>query len=334
MASQPTSRRPNHPPSADHRARRVVIAGGTGLIGRALTTSLLRDGIEVDVLTRNLNAAGNRVIEGVRAVGWDPSDPAGIAPLALALAGSDAVVNLSGIPVGPLPWTPGRRRAIVASRVGTTDRLVDAIGALGSTARPGALVCAAGIDGYTGLDTSPATESTDTARTPGFLAQLGREWEAAAERAAPLGVRVVMVRTAFVLARGSDLLRLLALPVRLGLGGRYGDGRQWFSWIHLDDLVAVYRRAIDDPTLDGPVNATSPEPSRQRDVAAALGRVLHRPTWLPLPGWVLRLALRGQATLLLGSRRAVPDRLLEAGFEFAYPDLDTALVDTLAPRGR
>jgi uncharacterized protein len=336
MGGRASTRAHDDPPGGGPPSRRVVIAGGTGLIGRALTISLLRDGIEVDVLTRDVKAGAHRLIDGARAVGWDPADPAGVAPLSRVLAGANAVVNVSGVPVGPLPWTPGRKRAIVASRVGTTDRLTEAIVSLEATARPPALVCAAGIDGYTGLDATPATESTDTSLTAGFLAQLGRDWEAAAERAALLGVRVVMVRTAFVLARDSDLLRLLALPVRLGLGGRYGDGRQWFSWIHLDDLVAIYRRAIDDATLAGPVNAASPEPSRQRDVAVALARVLHRPNWLPVPAWLLRLGLRGQATLLLGSRRVVPARLLETRFHYAYPDLNAALEDALGPidRGR
>ncbi|HEX4897254.1 MAG TPA: DUF1731 domain-containing protein, partial [Candidatus Limnocylindrales bacterium] len=150
-----------------------------------------------------------------------------------------------------------------------------------------------------------------------------------AERARPLGIRVVTVRTSFVLARKGGLLSLLALPVRLGLGGRYGSGEQWFSWIHLDDLVGVYRRAIDDTTIDGPLNAAAPDPRRQREVATVLARVLRRPSWLPVPGWLLRLVLRGEATLLLGSRRVMPARLLAAGFRFSHPDLEDALRDAL-----
>jgi uncharacterized protein (TIGR01777 family) len=208
-------------------------------------------------------------------------------------------------------------------------RLAEAMAALGPDERPRAFIAAAGTDAYTGLDAEPATEGTDVSGTVGFLEQLSRDWEAAADRARPLGIRVVTVRTSFVLARKGGLLSLLALPVRLGLGGRYGGGEQWFSWIHLDDLVAVYRRAIDDTTIDGPVNAASPDPRRQRDVARVLARVLRRPSWLPVPGWLLRLVLRGEATLLLGSRRVMPARLLAAGFRFSHPDLEDALRDAL-----
>ena len=313
---------------------RVVIAGGSGLIGRALTASLLCDGVEVHVLTRSAGGRGRPLTPGARAVHWDPADPAGVAELARTIDGATAVVNLTGVPIGPLPWTAGRRRAIVDSRVGPTRSLVEAMALLSPSARPGVFVCSMGIDGYTGLDTDPATEATDTSATIGFLADLERPWASAALGAEALGVRVVLVRTAFVLARESSLLPLLALPVRLALGGRYGSGRQWFSWIHLDDLVAAYRFAIAHPGVSGPVIAASPEPCHQRDLAAALARVLHRPNWLPVPGWVLKLFLREEATLLLGSRRVMPVRLLEADFKFANPDLETALRDVMSPSGR
>jgi hypothetical protein len=308
---------------------RVVVAGGSGLIGRALVASLIRDGVSVDVLSRDPGSRGRHVLGGARMLAWNPSDRAAMPELARTLAGADAVVNTSGVPIGPWPWTPWRRRAIVASRVGTNDRLVEALASIGPDERPRAFVAAAGTDAYTGLDAEPATEATDVSGTVGFLEGLSRDWEAAAERARSLGIRVVTVRTAFVLARKGGLLSLLALPVRLGLGGRYGSGEQWFSWIHLDDLVGVYRRAIEDTTIDGPVNAASPDPRRQREVARVMARVLQRPSWLPVPGWLLRLVLRGEATLLLGSRRVMPARLLAAGFRFSHPDLEEALREAL-----
>lgn len=308
---------------------RIVIAGGSGLIGRALTTSLLRDGIAVDVLSRNPARIAGRLPDGARALPWDPATTSGDAALAAALDGADAVVNVSGVPVGPLPWTPGRVRAIVASRVGTNRAIARAIGSLEPERRPRVLVSAAGTEGYTDLDAEPATEETDTSKTPGFLAELGEDWEAAPAEASAFGVRVVMLRTSIVLARGSALLNLLSLPVKLGFGARYGDGRQWFSWIHIDDLVAVYRRAIDDSAISGPVNATSPAPCRQADLAASLAKVLHRPNWFRVPAWLLRLVLRGEATLLLGSRRVAPAKLAAAGFQFTYPDLDGALREAL-----
>ena len=310
---------------------RLVIAGGSGMIGRQLTASLLADGLAVDVLTRSPERAARRLPDGPRVVRWNPLDQDGGRSVAQALRGADAVVNLSGVPVGPWPWTPGRRRRIVESRVGSTARIVEALGLLEPTDRPAVIVCAAGTDGYTGLDAEPATEATDTTSAAGFLSELGRAWEAAAERATDLGVRVVTIRTSFVLARRSALLALLALPVRVGLGARYGDGAQWFSWIHLDDLVAAYRLALAEGRLIGPLIAASPEPRRQRDLAAAMARVLRRPNRLRVPAWLLRLVLREQATLLLGSVRLMPARLLEAGMAFSYPDIDSALLDVLGP---
>ena len=308
---------------------RVVVAGGSGLIGRALVASLMRDGVSVDVLSRDPGSRGRHVPGGARLLGWDPSDRATVPELARALAGADAVVNVSGVPVGPWPWTPWRRRAIVESRVGTNDRLVEAMASLGPDERPRAFIAAAGTDAYTGLDAEPATEATDTSGTAGFLEQLSRDWEAAAAPATALGVRVVLVRTSFVLAAGSPLLRLFALPSRLFVGGPIGGGRQWFSWIHVDDLVRVYRLAIEDEGLSGVVNAGAPGAVRQADVARAMGRVLRRPSFFPVPAWPLRLVLREEATLVLGSRRVAPAKLEALGFRFAYPDLEAALRATL-----
>jgi len=308
---------------------RVVVAGGSGLIGRALVASLMRDGVSVDVLSRDPGSRGRHVPGGARLLGWDPSDRATVPELARALAGADAVVNVSGVPVGPWPWTPWRRRAIVESRVGTNDRLVEAMASLAPDERPRAFIAAAGTDAYTGLDAEPATEATDTSGTAGFLEQLSRDWEAAAAPATALGVRVVLVRTSFVLAAGSPLLRLFALPSRLFVGGPIGGGRQWFSWIHVDDLVRVYRLAIEDEGLSGVVNAGAPGAVRQADVARAMGRVLRRPSFFPVPAWPLRLVLREEATLVLGSRRVAPAKLEALGFRFAYPDLEAALRATL-----
>jgi uncharacterized protein (TIGR01777 family) len=262
-------------------------------------------------------------------VTWDPADPR---TAIAALRGTDALVNLCGAPVGPRPWTAGRRREIYSSRVTATRTLVAALAQLPADERPRVLVNASGTDGYTGVDAAPADERAATGH--GLLADLGADWEAAAFEARAFGMRVLAMRTAFVLARDSALLRLLALPTRLGLGGPIGGGNQWFSWIHVDDLVAAYRLALADNRLDGVVNVTSPAPCRQRDLAQAMGKVLRRPSSFPMPGWLLRLALGEQSTLILGSRRVVPARLLAAGFEFEYRDLETALRNALdRPRG-
>jgi len=304
---------------------RVVIAGGSGMIGRHLAAAFLEDGWAVDVLTRDPRRAARRLPTGAQAVAWDPAGRP--RDLATVLAHSDAVINLAGVSIGTRPWTPGHKRAILDSRVAATDAIVRAIGSLPIDRRPKTLVNASGTDLYTGRDAEPADETTEPATD--FLADVCRRWEAAARAAEPLGVRVVITRHAIVLAPDATILRLMALPFRLFLGGRIGSGRQWFSWIHVDDLVGIYRLALTDPDLAGPVNAAAPEPCRQAELATALARALHRPAWLPAPAWAIRLVLRGQATLILGSRRVVPARALALGFSFRHPSLEEALADVL-----
>ena len=316
---------------------RVVVAGGSGLIGRALVGSLLADGHEVTVLTRDPDRARKRLPAGCEIRQWDGGrDP----EAAVDLAGVDVVVNLCGVPVGPRPWTPGRKREIVASRVRPADALVRAMAALAPADRPKAYVSAAGTDWYTDLDAEPATEATappprgnpvvGTGPTP-FLWTVCDEWERAALRAEPLGVRVALLRTSFVLAPGASLMGLVALPFRVWLGGTLGSGRQWFSWVHIDDVVGLYRLAIADDRVSGAVNVAAPEPCRQERVRRRPRQALHRPSWLPVPGFAIRLALRGQATLAVGSRRVVPARALELGYRFAFRDVAVA---TAAAIGR
>lgn len=316
---------------------RIVVAGGSGLIGRALVAPLLADRHHVTVLTRDPDRARKRLPSGCEIRAWD----GGRNPEALVdLAGVEVIVNLCGVPVGPRPWTPGRKREIVASRVQPADALVRAMAALAPSDRPKAYVSAAGTDWYTDLDAHPATEaaappprgnsSASAGATP-FLWTVCEEWERAALRAELLGVRVALLRTSFVLAPGASLMGLVALPFRLWLGGPLGNGRQWFSWVHIDDVVGIYRLAIDDDRATGAVNVTAPEPCRQEAFAAALGNALHRPSWLTVPAFAIRLALRGQATLAVGSRRVVPAQALELGYRFAFRDVAVA---TAAAIGR
>jgi len=238
-----------------------------------------------------------------------------------AIAGADAVVNLAGVSIGgSLRWTNGRKEAIVSSRVDTTRRLVHEIAHVPDP--PRVLVTASGI-GFAG---DAGEDVVDESHPYGrdFLARVCEAWEAAAAKAP---VRQVAVRTSFVIARGAPSLRLMALPFRLFTGGPVGNGRQWFPWIHVDDLVRIYRRAIDDESLEGPVHAAGPEPLRQREAARELGAVLHRPALLPTPSVALRLALGEQADLLLHGQHAVSRKL--DGFEFRYRGLRAALEEAL-----
>ncbi|MEK6721784.1 MAG: TIGR01777 family oxidoreductase [Chloroflexota bacterium] len=301
---------------------KVVIAGGSGLIGRRIARSLLADGHAVAVLTRSPERNGARLPGGAVAIRWSARvDDA----LVATLDGVDAVVNLAGEAIGPRPWILGRKKTLIDSRLRATEALVEAIRRLPEDHRPRVLVNASGTDVYTGLEAEPATETTP--EVGGFLAELGIAWEAAAIAAEELGTRVAFVRTAFVLATEAPLFGLLRLPFRLFVGGRLGSGRQWFSWVHIEDLVGIYRLAIDDERVHGPIIAASPDPIRQGEFARALGRAMRRPAWFPVPALLLRLAMREQATLIVDSRRVAPARAIELGYRHRFPTLDAALID-------
>lgn len=307
---------------------RIVIAGGTGLIGTALTRALADAGHEVVVLTRRQPAEVRGLPHGARAARWNPSDPAG---WAVALEGAGVVINLAGASIGTPPWTAGRRREIVDSRLRATSGLVGAMRSLPPDARPQALVSASGVDYYG----ERGDETLDEGSAHGggvFLAEVCARWEAAAMEAEPLGVRIVLVRTGLVLAREAPALRLMALPFRLFAGGANGSGRQWVSWVQLADVVGLYSRAAADPAVRGPLNAVAPEPVRNAELAGEIGRALHRPVWLSQPAPLLRLALGRQSELLLVSRRVLPRVALDRGYEFRYPALPAALAEALGRR--
>jgi uncharacterized protein (TIGR01777 family) len=302
---------------------RTAIVGGSGLIGRALTRSLLDDGGEVLVLSRN--AAKRRRVVDPRAdiVDWSVDDVAG---MAASLDGADGVVCVAGARVAPWPWTRGRKRTITASRVDTVRTIVDGMARLPADRRPKRLVVVSGIDAYSesppGDDPPPLTEASP--RGTEFLAIVSRAVEDEASRAEALGVRVTRLRQGHVLARDADLVWFLSLPVKLFLGGRFGSGLQWLSWVHIDDSVGLFRCALEDQTVDGIVNVTSPGAVRQVDFVRAMAARLHRPTRFPVPARLVRLVLGEQAVLLLGSRRVAPKRALEIGYRFRYPAIDEA----------
>jgi uncharacterized protein (TIGR01777 family) len=229
-----------------------------------------------------------------------------------------------------LRWTRRRKQAITSSRVDTIKAVVEAIGRLSAERRPSSLVVVSGIDAYPesppGDDPAPYTESSPMGDE--FLARVSKALEDEARRAEPLGVRVARLRQGHVLARDAELVWYLALPVRLFLGGPLGSGRQWMSWIHIDDSVALFRQAI--ASVEGVLNVTSPGACRQIDFVRAVARRLRRPVWFPAPAWLLRLVLGEQAVLLLGSRRVAPARALQQlGYVFRYRTIDDALDQVL-----
>jgi uncharacterized protein (TIGR01777 family) len=306
---------------------RVVLAGGTGYIGRALVRALTAGGHEVVVLTRRPPREPGGPSAEAREARWDPANGPG-AGWAAELRGAGAVVNLAGANIGTRPWTPGRQREILDSRLRATGALVEAMAALPAGERPGAFVSASGVDYYG----ARGDETLDESSPPGdssLLAGVCERWEAAAREAEALGVRVVRMRTGLVLSRGSQALRLMAMPFRLFAGGPVGSGRQWVSWIHLADVVGLYVLAAGDATIAGPLNAVAPEPVRNAELAAEIGRVLRRPVWLRAPEPVLRLALRRQAEVLLVGHRVRPAVALAHGHAYRHPTLAAALADSL-----
>jgi uncharacterized protein (TIGR01777 family) len=305
---------------------KVVIAGGSGLLGRSISQGLLAAGHEPVVLARDPVRASSR-LPGVRVAPWDPNF-AGEWRTELKDAG--AVVNLAGASIGRWPWTSRRRAELVGSRVGSTRALVDAIAALPPENRPAVLLNASGTDLYEGRDETPADETTEPSDT--FLSHLVVAWEAEARKAEALGVRVVLMRASPVIAPGAASLGVEALPVRLFVGGRLGSGRQWTSWVDIDDVVGLYRLALEAAEIHGPLNLAAPDVRTQIDFVRALGSALHRPIWFPTPAWLIRLVLGQQATLALGSRRVWPARALASGYAFKRPRLEDSLANAFHGR--
>jgi len=301
----------------------ILISGASGLVGSALSARLATEGRPVRRLVRAPALAERAGIRDPAAVPWDPEtgslDPA-------ALEGCGAVVHLAGESLASGRWTAARMRRIRDSRVRGTRLLSGALASLRTP--PAVLVCASAVGWYGDRGAEWLTE--DSPPGEGFLAEVCREWEDACGAAAAAGIRVVRLRIGAVLARGAGLLGRLTPVFRAGLGGRLGSGRQYLSWISLEDLVEVARRALGDPELRGPVNAVAPEAVTNGEFTRALGRALHRPARLPVPAAALRVAVGRMADeVLLAGARVRPARLEAAGFPFRHPRLGPALEELL-----
>jgi uncharacterized protein len=292
---------------------RIAVAGASGLIGSALVRSLTTDGHEVVRLVR-------RAAAGPLEVCWDPQGRS-IEATAAGLTGCAAVVNLAGAGIGDRRWTPSYKRLLRDSRVLGTATLAEAVAALPEPPRVFVSGSAIGVYG----DTGDRVVDEETPPGEGFLPSLCVEWEEAAAPAREAGVRTVFARTGLVVARGGGAWGRLFPLFRAGLGGRLGDGRQYWSYIALHDEVAAIRYLIDHDTLSGPFNLTAPQPLTNREITAAMARVLRRPAPFAVPAPVLRAVLGEMAGDVLGSQRVVPRRLLGAGFRFAFPGIDEAI---------
>ena len=296
----------------------IVVTGGTGFIGRPLCASLCQEGHRVTLLTRREEEAQRLFGSTVTIVEWNGSE-AGAWEHCLEEA--DAVINLAGAPIADGRWTDARRRILTESRVLTTRLLVEALSRRSS--KPRTLVNASGIGYYGASDDRVLSEGA--ARGQGFLANLCMAWEAEALRAAEFGVRVVMLRTGMVLEQDGGALPKMLLPFRLFAGGPILPGTQWVSWIHRRDHIGLIQWLLTTPRVSGPVNAVAPEAVTMNRFCQVLGQVLQRPSWLPVPGFALHVALGELGTLMTTGQRVHPAKALFGGYVFHYPTLEPAL---------
>ncbi|QKZ03107.1 TIGR01777 family oxidoreductase [Pseudomonas eucalypticola] len=297
----------------------ILLTGGTGLIGRKLCQHWLAQGHQLTVWSRQPASVARLCGRAVRGIGR--LEDLGSEPV-------DAIVNLAGAPIADRPWTDTRRQLLWKSRIGLTEQLLAWLEQ--REQRPAVLVSGSAVGYYGDGGERELTEQSQPVRKD-FASDLCIAWEETAQRAEALGIRVVLVRTGLVLASEGGMLKRLKVPFKLGLGGPIGNGRQFMPWVHIDDQIALIDFLVHKADASGPYNACAPEPVRNREFARRLGRALHRPAFMPLPGLVLRATLGEMSDLLLGGQRARPVRLLAEGFGFRFNDLQTAL-DDLARR--
>lgn len=303
---------------------KVLVIGGTGLIGRAVIKRLLLDGHSPIVVTRNVRRSQTKVPSGAEVFEWDAHSVETIVP---ALEGSEGVVNLAGENIG-VRWTPQVKERLVRSRVGTTRALTEAMRK--ATKKPSVLLQASAV-GYYGYEQPAVSELDETAPAGSdFLANLCREWEAESADLNLLGIRRIVARIGVVLSPEGGALARMILPFKLGVGGPIGTGKQPLSWVSLDDVAGAIVFLLTHPVAEGVFNITSPNPVTSAEFACALGRALHRPAFFPIPGFVLKAAFGEMAeALLLNGQRVLPRRLQDLGYSFRHPDLASALPEIL-----
>lgn len=302
----------------------LVVAGGTGFLGKKLTGEMVRRGHSLTVLTRSPQRLASSV--NLRAVQWDAETDG---PWRHVIDSADAVINLTGELIAGKRWTKKQKDVVLNSRVRSTRALVAAIER--SLKRPSTLINVSAVGYYGNVPQGDVTE-----RSPGgidFLAGVCAQWEAEAYKTEKLGVRVLTPRLGVILAADGGALQRLAMPFRLFVGGYLGTGRQWFPWVHIDDVVNAFLFLLEQTACVGPVNIAAPEPVTMKEFTEVLGRVMHRPSWTAVPSFVLRVVLGEMSEMLLTGQRVVPRKLLDAGFEFRYANLERALSDLLSNEG-
>ncbi len=300
---------------------KVAVSGATGFVGSRLVEQLHKDGNTVLVLTRNVAHAQKvfprQAFPNVEIIAYTPTVSGSWQE---AIATCDGVVNLTGEPIGEGRWTPQRKQEILNSRKLTTQKIVEAI--TKANTKPSVLVNASAIGYYGTSETATFDETSPSGND--FLAQVCQAWEAEATKVTEAGVRLVILRFGIVLGLGGALGKMIT-PFKLFAGGPIGSGKQWFSWIHIDDLVKLIIQALTNSEMSGIYNATAPHPIRMSELSTTMGKVMHRPSWLPVPNFAIEALLGDGAIVVLEGQKVLPKRTLESGFNFQYPNLQPAL---------
>jgi len=292
----------------------ILLTGGTGLIGRQLCQHWLAQGHRLTVWSRHPEQVARLCGDAVR----------GVASLQEVIGPVDAVINLAGAPIADRLWTHKRKALLWSSRISLTETLLAWLESLAE--KPAVLISGSAVGWYGDGGERELTEASGPVQDD-FPSQLSVAWEETAQRAEALGIRVVLVRTGLVLAAEGGFLSRLLLPFKLALGGPIGNGRQWMPWVHINDQIALIDFLLHQRDASGPYNACAPHPVRNREFAKTLGQVLHRPAFMPMPTFVLKVGLGELSGLLLGGQKALPERLLAAGFTFQFTELKAALDD-------
>ena len=295
---------------------KILITGGTGFVGKQLTSRFIQEGNEVTILTRSLKESG-QLPKGISYLQGDPTQKG---PWQEAVPGHDVIINLAGASIFS-KWSDEYKKLIRDSRVFTTRNIIEGIPSKFEKEISLFSTSAVGYYGFHG------DEELDEESPPGndFLARLAIEWEAEALKAKEKGARVVITRFGIVLGEKGGALGQMIPLFKKFIGGPIGSGQQWFSWVHIKDLAEAFAFLIKHPEIPGPVNVCSPNPVKNKDLAKALGRALHRPSFMPAPGFMIKLVLGEFGSVILEGQRVLPRRLLEKGFTFQYPDIDKAL---------
>ncbi len=298
---------------------KILITGGTGFIGKPLVNHLLARGHELTLLTRNSTTPGSTTVAGLTQACWNLDR---VDEFISEIEGQDAVINLAGAPIADGRWTEKVKNEILSRRVNATKKIVRSLRE--SKTRPRVLINASAV-GYYGASAGRIF-SEDAPHGFDFLAQVAGAWENEARQAELCGARVVRLRFGIVLGKSGGALPKMSIPFRYFLGASLGNGRQWMSWIHLEDLIGMIEFCVRNENVSGPVNAVSPNPVTNREFSLALARALHRPCWFSIPEFVLRMAFGEMSAVLLAGQRASSQKIESLGFSFQRPNLESALL--------